>query len=101
MDCGLIGGKYRGFFAKLAGIFGWGFIFQEKMARIRSIAHEPVEALAHGGLRTEEATVARWSSYCRLVWAMMTHHGRGKMERGMRRSRGNAHRGLDSGETAA
>jgi hypothetical protein len=71
------------------------------MARIRSIAHEPVEALAHGGLRTEEAMVARWSSYCRLVWAMMTQHGRGKMERGMRRSRGNAHRGLDSGETVA
>jgi hypothetical protein len=52
VDCGLICGKYRVFFAKLAGIFGWGFIFQKKMAWTRFIAHDPVEVLAHDGLRT-------------------------------------------------
>jgi hypothetical protein len=31
-DCSLICGKCRGLFTKLAGIFGWGIIFQKKMS---------------------------------------------------------------------
>jgi hypothetical protein len=51
-DCSLICGKCRGLFTKLAGIFGWGIIFQKKMSWIRSMAHGPAQGAVHGAPTT-------------------------------------------------
>jgi hypothetical protein len=83
---------------KMVGIFWFGFIFQWKMWWTRFMAHEPVEALAHGGLRIEEVAVSHWSSCSRTVWATMTHHVVGEMKTSSPGFGSDLHRGLDSNE---
>jgi hypothetical protein len=84
----------------MVGIFWFGFIFEWKIWWTRFIAHEPVEALAHVGLRTEEVVVAHDSSCSRLVRAMMACREVGEMKRSSLRFGSDLHRGLDGDEEA-
>jgi hypothetical protein len=55
----------------------------------------------HHGPWTGEAAVARWSAYSQPVWATVARRDMGKMERGVRHCRGDAHRSLDDNEMVA
>jgi hypothetical protein len=52
------------------------------------MVHELVEALARGGLTTEEKAVAHRSFGSQPVHAMVAHRDRGEIERRMQTSRG-------------
>jgi hypothetical protein len=70
--------KFGGLRLDFAERQGLGCKMLGKMRWTRFMAHEPVEALAHGGLKTEEAVVAHRSSCSRPVWATMARRDRGK-----------------------
>jgi hypothetical protein len=59
--CGLICGKCRGLFIKLAGIFFWGNYFPKEMSWTMSMAHGPAQGVVHGGPTTMASHRAQWS----------------------------------------
>jgi hypothetical protein len=85
----------QGFYAKVAGIFWIGFIFEWRIWWIESIDHGLWVALVHDGPRTVEAVVAHWSSCSRPVQATGTRHEVGKTKRSSSGFSSDLHRGLD------
>jgi hypothetical protein len=53
VDCGLILGKGKGLFAKMARIIGFELFANRKSSELDSTTHRPMEALAHDEPRTE------------------------------------------------